>query len=156
MYLPEMVYCNVEERIIKRFIYSLAGIVVLGVAAFLIYQALSSSLVYFILPSDYAQNASEYADRHIRLAGIVEKGSVKQDDENLRLRFTISDGIESYPVSHFGAPPDLFKEGTGVVVEGKFEDDVFLSDNLLIKHSEVYEAPKDGEIDIEQLRESLQ
>ncbi len=108
------------------------------------------------MPSEYAQNSSEYVNRRIRLAGIVEEGSVKPDNENLRLHFIISDSIESYPVSHLGPQPDLFREGTGVVVEGKFEEGVFMSDNLLIKHSEVYEAPKDGEIDIDQLRESLQ
>ena len=113
-------------------------------------------MVYFILPSEYAQNPSEYAGRRIRLAGIVEKGSVRPDNKNLRLDFAISDGIKSYPVSHAGPQPDLFREGTGVVVEGKFEEGAFISDNLLIKHSEVYEAPQDGEIDVEDLRKSLQ
>lgn len=86
----------------------------------------------------------------------MEKGSVRNDSEDLRLYFTISDSIQSYPVSHYGTPPDLFKEGTGVVVEGKFVEGVFISDNLLIKHSEVYEAPKDGKIDLEVLKESLE
>ncbi len=138
-------------------IYSIAGVAVLAIAGFLIYQALSSSLVYFILPSEYAQNPQQYQNRRIRLGGIVEEGSVVFDDRSLRLSFTVSDSIDSYQVQHYGAPPELFRERTGVVVEGRFDGETFMSDNVLVKHSEVYEAPKDGEpIDLNALRDSLQ
>ncbi|MEZ4631026.1 MAG: cytochrome c maturation protein CcmE [Deinococcales bacterium] len=140
----------------KRLIYSLLGIALLAVAAVFIYQALAQSLVYFILPSEYAQNPSEYDGNRIRLAGLVQQNSVNFDSDKLSLDFTITDGIQSYQVSHKGSPPELFKVNTGVVVEGNFEGTVFHSNNLLIKHSEVYEAPENGMIDVNVLKESLQ
>ena len=141
----------------KRAIYIALAAGILVFAGTLIYRALSSSLVYFILPSEYAQQPQEYQDRRIRLGGIVEDGSVSFDQERLQLTFHVTDSVQAYPVRHGGAPPELFQENTGVVVEGHFEDGVFMSDNLLVKHSEVYQAPEPGEpVDIEALKESLQ
>jgi cytochrome c-type biogenesis protein CcmE len=139
----------------KRALYALLGVGVLGLAGFMIFQALSTSLVYFILPNEYARDPGQYENRRIRLGGLVAPESVRFDDRELQLTFLVTDGIREYPVRHAGAPPDLFKENAGVVLEGRFAGDVFVSDNLLIKHSEVYEAPKDGHIDIDALRESL-
>jgi len=140
----------------RRLVYGLLGAGVLVLAGFMINQALNTSLVYFILPNEYAQQPSQYEDRRIRLGGLVAPESVRFDDRDLQLTFLVTDGIESYPVQHVGAPPELFRENSGVVIEGRFDQGVFVSDNLLIKHSEVYEAPEDGHIDIEALRESLQ
>lgn len=141
----------------KRWIYGLLGVGVLVFAGVLIQRALSDSLVYFILPSEYAAAPDEYQDRRIRLGGIVSPGTVAFDDVELRLAFDVTDSLETYPVRHTGTPPELFQENTGVVVEGSFEDGVFVSDNLLVKHSEVYEAPEYGEkIDIEELKDTLQ
>lgn len=140
----------------KRSIYIVAGVALLGIAGALMYQALNSSLVYFVIPSEYAADPGEYTDRRLRLGGVVEQGSVAYDDQNLQLAFLITDSIKSYEVQHVGAPPELFKDNTGVVVEGHFEDGVFKSDELLIKHSEEY-RPQAGEaIDVEQLKETLQ
>jgi cytochrome c-type biogenesis protein CcmE len=142
---------------LKRSLYALAALVVLVVAGLLIYRALSSSLVYFILPNEYAQNPQQYEDRRIRLGGIVEAGSVAFDNERLQLTFHVTDSLQTYPVRHGGTPPELFQENTGVVVEGRFDEGVFVSDNLLVKHSEVYRAPAPGEpVDVEALRDSLQ
>lgn len=140
----------------KRWIYGLMGIGVLAFAGFLISQALNASLVYFILPSEYAAEPSEYDDRRIRLGGIVLDGSVQFDDENLQLAFQVTDSLETYPVRHYGTPPELFQENTGVVLEGQFDEGVFVSDNLLVKHSEQYVAAEDHAIDIEELKDSLQ
>ena len=140
----------------RRLVYGLLGLGVLGLAGFMINQALNTSLVYFILPNEYAQSPSQYENRRIRLGGLVAPESVRFDDHDLQLTFLVTDGIQSYPVQHVGAPPELFRENAGVVIEGSFAENVFVSDNLLIKHSEVYEAPKDGHIDIEELRRSLQ
>ena len=123
----------------------------------MIYRALNSSLVYFILPNEYAANPGQYGDKRLRVGGLVAPGTVNFDDDNLQLTFLVTDSLESYPVQHYGTPPDLFKENTGVVIEGHFDDGVFLSDNLLIKHSEVYEPPPDSEhLDVEALKETLQ
>lgn len=140
----------------KKLIYSLAAVGILAGAGFMIYQALNTSLVYFILPNEYAKDPNNYKNKRLRLGGLVEDGTVDFNSDNLKLYFKISDSINSYPVTHTGAPPDLFKENTGVVVEGRFQDGVFVSDNLLIKHSEVYEAPEDGTVDVEALKESLE
>lgn len=141
----------------KRTIYAGLGIAVLLLAGFMIYQAIQSSLVYFVLPSEYAQKTSTYADRRIRLGGIVEPGSIAFDDTRLHLTFRVTDSIQTYAVHHTGAPPELFEENQGVVVEGAFHEGVFESDTLLVKHSEVYQAPDDGHpIDVQQLKESLE
>lgn len=140
----------------KRAVYAAAAAVVLVAAGLLMYRALSASLVYFILPNEYAQDPLEYDGRRIRLGGIVEEGSVRFDDERLQLTFQVTDSLQAYPVRHGGTPPQLFQENTGVVVEGRFDDGVFVSDNLLVKHSEVYQAPKPGEpVDVEALKDSL-
>jgi cytochrome c-type biogenesis protein CcmE len=145
-----------RSRKTKKLMYGLAGIGVLLIAGLFIYQALNTSLVYFILPSEYATNASLYDSRRIRLGGIVEEASVRFDDQALLLNFYITDSVERYAVQHYGTPPELFRENTGVVVEGGFQDGMFVSDNLLVKHTEVYEAPEDGKIDLDMLRESLE
>lgn len=141
----------------KRALYSIAAVAILVSAGFMIYQALNTSLVYFILPNEYAKDPNNYQNKRLRLGGLVESGTVDFNSDDLKLYFQISDSINSYPVSYTGAPPELFKENTGVVVEGRFQEGVFVSDNLLIKHTEVYEAPEDGgEVNIEALKKSLE
>lgn len=142
----------------KKLVYSIAGIVVLGLAGFFIYRSINSSLVYFVLPSEYAANPNDYVGKRIRLGGIVESNSIKFDDKSLELKFVVTDSINSYPVSHYGAPPQLFKENTGVVIEGKFDGDTFKSDEVLVKHSEVYTPAENGgnHYDIDELRDALQ
>lgn len=140
----------------KRIVYAVLGVAVLAVAGFMISRALTSSLVYFILPSEYARDVSSFEGRRIRLGGLVSPGSVAFDDAQLHLTFLVTDGLAEYPVTYDGAPPDLFQENGGVVIEGRFHDDVFVGDNLLVKHSENYHPPADGEpIDVDALKESL-
>ena len=138
----------------RKWGYAVAGVAVLAVAGAMIYQALATSLVYFILPNEYEADPGRFDERRLRLGGIVAEGSMAFDESDLRLTFLVTDGLVSYPVRHFGAPPDLFQENVGVVIEGRFEGETFVSDNVLVRHSEVYEAD-DGEIDIVELRESL-
>jgi len=141
----------------KRLVYALLGVGVLVVAGVLISRALTSSLVYFILPSEYARDVSSFEGRRIRLGGLVTPGSVAFDDADLHLTFLVTDGLATYPVEYDGAPPDLFQENGGVVIEGRFQDDVFHGDNLLVKHSENYHPPAEGEpIDVDALKDSLQ
>jgi len=140
----------------KRIVYALLGVAVLAVAGFLISRALQSSLVYFILPSEYARDTATFEGKRVRLGGFVQPGSVAFDDAKLHLTFQISDGIKDYPVQYDGAPPDLFQENGGVVIEGRFHDNVFVGDNLLVKHSNDYHPPAEGEpIDVEALKDSL-
>ncbi len=140
----------------KKAIYAVLGVAVLGIAGFLISQALSSSLVYFILPSEYQKDTASFDGRRVRLGGLVEAGSVSFNEEQLHLTFKITDGIAGYQVQYDGAPPDMFMENGGVVIEGKFDHGVFIGDNLLVKHSEDYHPPPEGHpIDVDALKESL-
>lgn len=141
----------------KRVVYVLLGVVVLAGAGFMISQALRTSLVYFVLPSEYARDAESFEGRRIRLGGMVEPGSVVYDSAQLQLAFAVTDSLASYPVVYGGAPPELFQENGGVVIEGRFDEHgTFVGDNLLVKHSENYQAPPEGHpIDVEALKESL-
>ena len=127
----------------------------MSVAGFFTYQALAGSLVYFILPSEYAAEPERY-DGRIRLGGIVEANSIAFNDESLELGFRVTDGVQAYPVRYSGAPPELFKADTGVVVVGNFRNNTFVSNEVLIKHSEEY-RPKEGEmVDLESLKNALE
>ncbi len=140
----------------KKLIYSIAGVAILAFAGFLVYRAMNAGLTYFILPNEYAKQQDRYEGRRVQLGGIVEPGTVKFDDKTLLLNFNITDTVQTYPVRYTGAPPDLFKDGTGVVIEGKFDGDVFVSSSVKVKHSEEYKPPAPGEaVDLDNLKETL-
>ena len=124
-------------------------------AGFFIYQALSSSLVYFITPSEYVAEPAKYGG-HIRLGGLVEENSVTYNDETTELSFKIGDGYAASDVLYTGAPPELFKENTGVVVVGRFDDATFVSEEVLVKHTEVYEPQEGKQVSIDELKDALQ
>jgi cytochrome c-type biogenesis protein CcmE len=140
----------------KKLVYSVAGVAILVFAGFLVYRAINAGLTYFILPNEYAQHQDRYENRRVQLGGIVEPGSVKFDEKTLLLNFNITDTVQTYTVNYTGAPPELFKDGTGVVVEGKFDGDIFVSNVVKVKHSEQYKPPTAGEaVDLENLKETL-
>ncbi|HZW99818.1 MAG TPA: cytochrome c maturation protein CcmE [Trueperaceae bacterium] len=140
----------------KKVVYAVLGVLVLGAAALMIARALQTSLVYFVLPSEYARDAASFDGRKIRLAGLVQPGSVGFDDAELQLTFNVTDTYETYQVRYDGAPPEMFQENGGVVIEGSFHEGVFQGDNLLVKHSNDYHPPEEGEaVDVEELKESL-
>jgi len=124
--------------------YWLGLLIIVGAIGYMIWGGLGNSLVYFITPSEYFQDQAKYAGKRVRLGGLVKPGTVDYNPKTLELRFVLTDGVADIPVFHQGTPPALFKEGQGVVVEGKFEGEVFHGDNLLIKHSEKYQPPKEG------------
>ncbi len=119
------------------------------------YQALASSLVYFILPSEYAAAPENY-DGRIRLGGLVEAGTLSFDNTDLQVAFQVTDSLQSYPVRYGGAPPELLEENTGVVVIGRFEDNTFIGDEVLVKHTEVYRPAEGEDIDLADLKDALQ
>ncbi|MDT7921379.1 MAG: cytochrome c maturation protein CcmE [Thermus sp.] len=124
--------------------YLLGLIVILGALAYLVFGGLGQNLVYFLTPSEYLENQLKYQNRPVRLGGLVKPGTVQYDKDRLELRFVLTDGVAEVPVLHKGTPPGMFKEGQGVVVEGRFQDGVFQGTNLLVKHSENYQPPKAG------------
>lgn len=125
----------------RRLVWLLAGLVALGGAATLTLTALDDSLAYFYAPSDLKEKPP--GDRAIRLGGLVEAGSVAKEADGITTRFTITDGAASVIARYAGVLPDLFREGQGVIVEGKLQaDGSFLADTVLAKHDETYMPPE--------------
>ena len=124
--------------------YLLGILVILGALGYMVFGGLGRNLVYFLAPSEYLQDQARYQNRPVRLGGLVKPGTVQYDKDRLELRFVLTDGVAEVPVLHKGTPPGMFKEGQGVVVEGRFQEGVFQGTNLLVKHSETYQPPKEG------------
>jgi cytochrome c-type biogenesis protein CcmE len=122
----------------------LIGIAVVAIAlVYMIYAGVTQSAVYFVTPSEL--KAAPQAGKTYRLGGMVAKGSVDWKPATLDLSFTISDGVTTVPVRHTGTPPDLFGEGRGAVVEGRWRaEGYFHATQILAKHSEEYKAPHDA------------
>lgn len=129
----------------RRWIFVAGGGIVLLVFAFFAWGGLGESLVYFWTPSElYAKGTSAYGTA-IRLGGMVVPGSVEWNADTRDLRFRLSDGDTTVAVESKGAPPQMFTEGIGVIVEGVFAPEgVFRSHNVMVKHSNEYRAPKDA------------
>ena len=118
-----------------------AGLGVLGVAAALVLFALRDSIVFFNSPSDIVEKHVAPGSR-IRLGGLVKPGSLTRGD-NLFIKFEVTDGNRSIPVTYTGILPDLFREGQGVVTEGTLDPSgTFKADTILAKHDETY-MPKE-------------
>jgi len=113
------------------------SLAVLAVAAMLVLSALRDSIVFFSSPTDVAEKRPAPGTR-MRIGGLVKPGSIERGD-NLLMRFAVTDGKTDIPVRYQGIVPDLFREGQGVVAEGKVESGgVFLADTVLAKHDERY------------------
>ena len=107
---------------------------------------LSNNLVYYWSPTELIGAGETAYAATVRLGGIVEAGSKQWDPEDNTLDFRLSDGVTAVPVECTGAPPQMFREGIGVVVEGEYgHDGVFRTDRVMIKHSNEYRAPEPGE-----------
>lgn len=126
----------------KKLLVILLGLTGLGIAAALILNAFQSNLVFFYSPTEVSAGKAP-SDRAFRIGGLVETGSVKRDPDGLTVRFVVTDTAKSMPVIYKGILPDLFKEGKGVVAEGKLgTDGVFASTQVLAKHDENYMPPE--------------
>ena len=125
----------------RRLILIGGSLGVLAIAAALVLSALKDSIVFFNSPSDVAEKHLGPGTR-IRIGGLVKTGSLKRGDD-LRVRFDVTDGKHDIAVRYQGIVPDLFREGQGVVAEGKIEPDgSFAADTVLAKHDERY-MPKE-------------
>jgi cytochrome c-type biogenesis protein CcmE len=122
-----------------------AGIAALGVATALVLNAFQSNLVFFFTPSQVAAHEAP-RNRAFRIGGLVEAGSVARDKDALTVRFTVTDTVKAVPVAYTGILPDLFREGKGVVAQGKLDaDGVFRASEVLAKHDENYMPPEAAE-----------
>ena len=135
-----------SKRGSKRVILALGTIFILAGFGYLIYGGLDSNIVYFLTPAELQAKGPEAVGTAVRLGGMVVPGSVKWDADALDLRFVMSDNTSKVTVHSRKAPPQMFKEGMGVVVEGKLNrNGVFESSNVMVKHSNEYKAPHPGE-----------
>ena len=126
----------------KRLAMVAGGLAVLGIGATLILNAFNSNLVFFYSPSQVAANEAPL-NRNFRIGGMVESGSVQRQADGVSVRFVVTDTARSIPVVYTGILPDLFKEGKGVVAQGKLEGDgVFRASEVLAKHDENYMPPE--------------
>jgi cytochrome c-type biogenesis protein CcmE len=124
----------------KRFALIAAGIVVLCAAAAFVLNAFQSNLVFFFTPTQVSQGEAPKG-RTFRAGGMVKDGSLVREGNNVR--FVITDTAQEMTVTYVGLLPDLFKEGRGVVAQGKLGDDgVFVASEVLAKHDENYMPPE--------------
>lgn len=125
----------------KRLGFLVAGLIGLGVAATLVFNALDSNLSYFFSPTDVVQNKAP-SDHVYRLGGMVQQGSLERGQE-LTVKFLVTDTANSVKVAYTGILPDLFAEGQGVIAQGRMgPEGVFVADEVLAKHDENYMPPE--------------
>jgi cytochrome c-type biogenesis protein CcmE len=129
----------------KRAALIVGGLAVLAGAATLVLNAFNSNLVFFFSPTQvFADEAPR--DRSFRIGGLVEEGSIQREPQGLTIRFAVTDRAQKIPVTYTGLLPDLFKEGKGVVAQGKLgPDGIFRADQVLAKHDENYMPPEAAE-----------
>ena len=129
----------------KRFAMIAVGVGALAIAAALVLSAFQKNLVFFYTPTQVAANEAPQG-RSFRIGGLVTPGSVQRQPDGVTVRFTVTDTAKSIPVSYRGALPDLFKEGKGVVAQGRLgADGLFSASEVLAKHDENYMPPEAAE-----------
>ena len=126
----------------KRLALIVGGLAVLGVASALVLSAFKENLVFFYSPSQVANNEAPQ-NKAFRIGGLVEEGSVKRQPDGVTVTFNVTDTAKVIPVAYKGILPDLFKEGKGVVAQGKLgPNGVFTAHEVLAKHDENYMPPE--------------
>jgi cytochrome c-type biogenesis protein CcmE len=129
----------------QRLVLVAAAIVAVLVAVLLAMWGLRSQASFFYTPADIAAGKGANGQA-ARLGGMVEKGSVRHEADGVTIRFVLTDGRASTPVVFRGIVPDLFREGSGAVAEGRMENGVFVADTILAKHDERYMPPELGNL----------
>jgi cytochrome c-type biogenesis protein CcmE len=126
----------------KRFALIGGGIAVLGIAAALVLNAFQSNLVFFFTPTQVAAGERPSA-RPSASAAWSRRLSLQRQPDGLTVRFIVTDTAKEFPVAYKGILPDLFREGKGVVAQGKLgEDGLFVASEVLAKHDENYMPPE--------------
>jgi cytochrome c-type biogenesis protein CcmE len=131
-------------RVIKQKRLMLIGLIMLGVslAVFFALRAFNDNLMFFFSPSDVIEGKAPN-DHLFRLGGMVVKGSVQRQPNNLSVRFVLTDMAKETTVEYTGILPDLFREGQGIVANGKLaENNLFIAQEVLAKHDENYMPPE--------------
>ena len=126
----------------RRLLGLALGLGLLGVATAMVLAAFNDNLVFFYSPSDLAAKAIG-PERRVRIGGLVENQSLKREAGGRSVDFRVTDGKTDIMVVYEGALPDLFREGQGVVAEGRVRaDGVFVATSVLAKHDEKYMPPE--------------
>ncbi len=114
-------------------------VIIAGALGYLALGNFGENLIYFYTPSEVVSLSPDYYGKKVRVGGMVVDGSLKVVPNTLRMNFDLTDGAETIPVAFEGVPPDLFKEGTGAVVEGYWDSSrIFHSNTIMAKHAEDY------------------
>ena len=126
----------------KRLILVLTGLMLLGLGAWLVLSAFEKNLVFFFTPSQVVAGQAPH-NRSFRIGGMVEKGSLQRQADGVTVSFWVTDTVQRVRVHYRGMLPDLFKEGKGVVAQGKLgPNSTFAAEEVLAKHDENYMPPE--------------
>ena len=125
----------------QRLFLALAALTAVVGSGVLAMSAIGDRASYFYAPGDVAK-AAPTNGQAIRLGGMVTPGTIRRAADGVTMAFTVHDEAGAVNVVFKGIPPDLFKEGSGVVAEGAFEGKTFVATNLLAKHDENYKPPQ--------------
>ena len=128
----------------RRLSIVLLALLALGGAVALVMAAFEENIVFFFSPTEIAEKQIT-ADQRLRVGGLVEEGSVSKAEDGVTVQFAVTDTVNKVPVAYKGILPDLFREGQGVVIEGRLINGVFKADNVLAKHDENYMPPEVAE-----------
>ena len=124
--------------------FVIGGVLILAVIIALSLQEMQKMTVFFYTPAEVLANPAKFEDKNIRIGALVKQNSVDWNAQAIQLSFKITeDGEKTIPVFYAGVKPDLFREGQGVVVEGKMKGQRFEASQLLVKHSEEYTIETD-------------
>ena len=129
----------------QRLVLVSAAMVAALAAVLLAMWGLRDRAAYFYTPADIAAGKAGQGQA-IRLGGMVQKGSIARQGDGLTIRFSVTDGRATTPVAYRGIVPDLFREGSGVVAEGRVANGTFVADTILAKHDERYMPPELGNL----------
>ena len=132
----------------QRLVLVIAALAAVMVAALLAMWGLKDRAAYFYTPADVATGKAKEG-RSVRLGGMVERGSVVRLGDGVTIRFLLTDGKARTPVVYRGITPDLFREGSGAVAEGRLQGGTFIADTILAKHDERYMPPELGNLTAE-------
>lgn len=129
----------------QRLVLVLAAVVAVVAAVLLAMWGLRSQASYFYTPADIAAGKAHHGEA-MRLGGMVERGSIRHAPDGVTIHFVLTDGKAETPVVFRGIVPDLFREGSGAVAEGRLEHGAFVADTILAKHDERYMPPQLGNL----------
>ncbi len=119
--------------------FLIGGLIIFATLAAISIQGLQEMTVFFHTPEEILVSPADFENKVIRIGALVQPGSVKWNANTLHLSFKVTEDSKHFiPVVYQGVKPDMFREGQGVVVEGKMQGTVFKAHQLLVKHSEEY------------------